>query len=276
MIGYEPVRVLTLDMGATKVPRDREEEKQDELWLGEVRDPFDTQNDEVISVYLRLAKPNPVVAELICGIFARHLGLPAPEVFVVLIEPGYLKGSKICDPNKRVLTVATRDLGGKSFSQLLRSKSQIAINMIKKWEHLLPVTIFDEWLANPDRNEGNILYTAQSLHIIDHAEAFGGSTRGLFPLSDITQTSFTNRLFDFLEKDPDSIKLTLERISDWLQESVAALDVNAAVLSAGILRWQTNDEQDELIDFIKKRLLVTHSLLCNRLGQPQLNEYHED
>lgn len=275
-VEYAPVRLLTLEMGATRVPREREAEKQDELWLGEARDPFNPDTDIPTSIYLRLASPNPLVAELVCGIFAHHLGLPSPEVFVILIEPGHLKDSKICPPNQRALAVATRDLGGRSFSQLLRSNSQTAINMIKKWEHLLPITIFDEWVANTDRNQSNILYTAQALHIIDHAEAFGGSTRDLFPLADITKTPFANKIFDFLEKNPDAIEVTLEKIKRWLAETAGTLDINAAVLSAGILRWQTNEEQNELLDFVKQRLLVTYSLLCNRLGHPQLNEYHED
>ena len=46
------------------------------------------------------------------------------------------------------------------------------------WPDLPKVVAFDEWLANPDRNMGNLIYVAQTLHIIDHAEAFGDAEPG--------------------------------------------------------------------------------------------------
>lgn len=187
------MRLLTLEAGALRVTRHNEDLKRDKLWQGDSRDPVD-QDGEIIPVYLRLAEPKPLVAELLCGVIARLLGLPAPEAFVVIIEPGQLAGSKLAHQTMRQLCVGTRDIGGTTFTQLLREDSETAQAMIKAWEHLIPVTALDEWLANPDRNLDNILYVAQTLHIIDHAEAFGGTCRDLFPLADITHDEFTNKL----------------------------------------------------------------------------------
>lgn len=265
-----PVRLLTLGEGATRVIRDNELTKRDELWRGEAHDHSITQG-EVIAIYLRVGKPVPLVAELLCAVIARTLGLPAPEPFVVLIEPRILAESALLLPDQRHLCVGTRDIGGTTFGQLLNENSESARALLKSWEHLLPVTALDEWLANPDRNYGNILFTAQTLHIIDHAEAFGGSTRAMFPLADITHDAFTNKLADLLiGRDAGHRQGLLNIAREWVNFAAGSLDIGAAVASADIKRWQTAEEEAELVHFISTRLTITHRLLCQRLGHPQL------
>ena len=45
----------------------------------------------------------------------------------------------------------------------------------------------------------------------------------------------------------------------------------ASEKGTGVRRWHTKRERTQLLDFVRNRLLITHSLLCNRLGHPQLN-----
>ena len=265
-----PVRLLTLDEGAKRVQRDHEALKGDELWQGDVYDPF--KPDEVpIPIYLRVGPVAPLVAELLCAVVARALGLPAPEPFVVLVEPGLLSSSVLLDPTMRHLCVGTRDIGGTTFAQLLLADSATAVQLIKNWSHLVPVTALDEWLANPDRNMGNILYVAQTLHIIDHAEAFGGSVRKLFPLAEITEDALANKLALVLN-DPNANQrqIYLNQAKEWLTFTAGQLNVSAVVAMAEISRWQTAEEEVELVHFITNRLTIAHRLLCNRLGHPQL------
>jgi len=265
-----PVQVLTLGDGAERIARCNESQKRDELWRGEAHNPRSPDNAPT-PIYLRVGQPAPLVAELLCAIVARALALPAPEPFVVLIEPEALPGSALLHPGKRHLCVGTRDIGGNTFAQLLREDSEAAMTMIRKWEHLLPVAALDEWLANPDRNYGNILYVAQTLHIIDHAEAFGGSMRQLFPLTDLTHDAVGNKLADLLQQpDAGARQATLNTAHQWLTFVAGGLDIAATVASADISRWQSKAEETELVHFITTRLTITHRLLCNRLGHPQL------
>ena len=251
--------------------RNGEPAKRDELWRGEVFDQA-APNAPPIQIYLRVCKALPLVAELLCGVIARHLGLPAPEVFVVLVETGALPRSKLLQPTQRHLCVGTRDVGGTTFSQLINEDSDYAKGMLRAWQHLLPVTVLDEWLANPDRNMGNILYAAQALHIIDHAEAFGGSARGLFPLAELTHDALTNKLAQLLPtRTPGERQSLLDQARQWLTFTAGTLKIADAVASAGIQRWQTSDQEAELVNFITTRLTITHHLLCSRLGHPQLN-----
>jgi len=265
-----PVRLLTLAEGAARVLRESEPSKRDELWRGEAFDQADPKAPP-IPIYLRVCKATPLVAELLCGMIARHLGLPAPEVFIVLVEAGALPGSSMLIASARELCVGIRDVGGSTFSQLLNERSDYAQAMLRQWQHLLPVTVLDEWLANPDRNLGNILYVAQALHIIDHAEAFGGRNRDLFELEELTHDALTNKLASYLPvSSPGDRQNLLNQAREWITFTAAQLNISDLVTSAGIARWQTSVEEAQLVNFITTRLTITHHLLCSRLGHPQL------
>lgn len=264
-----PARHLVLEEGASRVIRSQESSKKDELWLGDAFDPNAPEMPS-ISVYMRLAKPTPLVAELLCTVIARALGLPAPEPFIISILPGTLSGSLLPQTSSVQLCVGTRDLGGESFAQLLRSDSVAAEKILAKWKDLIPVTVLDEWLANDDRNTGNFIYIAHTLHIIDHAEAFGGSVRNIFPLAEIAEDAFTNKLAGMLKGSSEQRQKWLDEAKQWLVFTASGLDINSAVAAAEVKRWQTPEEEAELVHFITTRLSITHRLLCTRLGHPQL------
>lgn len=128
-------------------------------------------------------------------------------------------------------------------------------------------------MANPDRNLGNIVFAAQSLWLIDHADALGGKKTELAALPEIGQHAFDNRLADMIQEafTPQACAGHLKRVQTWLAESAAALDIEDAISATGVRRWNTKTDRRRLVDFVRGRLLITHSLLCNRLGHPQLN-----
>lgn len=267
---FGPVRRLMLDYGATRVNRDSEDQKSDELWQGDCFDPM-APLEQAVPVYLRVGHGGALVAELTCSCIARALGLPTPEVFIVEIPPGRLPGSAMVSGAQAGVCVATRDIGGSTFAQLLSDDEDAAMPLLRHWPELGKVVAFDEWLANLDRNLGNLIYVAQTLHIIDHAEALGGSCRALFPLAALTQVQFSNRLAGMLQAlSASNRSAMLGTISLWLSDSAAALNIAEVIHNAGTGQWNKPEENQELIDFITQRLTLTHALLCKRLGHPQL------
>lgn len=267
---FEPVRQLMLDYGATRVSRASEFGKTDELWQGDCFDPMQP-NEQAVSVYLRVGHSGALVAELTCSCIARALQLPTPDVFIVTIPPGRLPGSGMVKNGQAVVCVATRDIGGSTFAQLLNDDGDAAILLLRHWPELGKVVAFDEWMANLDRNLSNLIYVAQTLHIIDHAEALGGSHRALFPLSELTHQQFSNKLAGILNVfDASNRSDMLTQISKWLSDNAAALNIAEMIQNAGTGRWNTPEENQELIDFISQRLTITHAMLCRRLGHPQL------
>lgn len=262
--------MLVLSDSARRVQRDNERTKKDELWLGDAFDPYQP-NGAAISIYMRVGEPHAIVAELLCAVVARALGLPAAEPFLVIVEPDTLGNNSKLNPKVRHYCVGSRDIGGNTFTQLLREGGTTVKQIIQKWEHLIGVTALDEWLANPDRNMGNLLWVANTVHIIDHAEAFGGSHRKLFPLEDLTEDMIANKLAHFLDASTATKRQqVLDKANSWITFTAGALDAATAIAIAGVSRWQTPQQQDELLKFMHTRLRITHRLLCQRMGLPQL------
>lgn len=269
-MAVQPIRVLRLNLGAERIERSREVSKDDELWLGSAYDPNDNAGEDV-GVYIRIADPLPVVAELICAVVGRSMGLPVPEPFLVSIDKGGLPESKLLPQDTPALAFASLNVGGQTFSQLMRGDSPAMRAMLMKWEHMIPVATFDEWMANGDRNLSNILFAANVLWIIDHAEAFHGKASGLFGLSELIENSSGNILGDILAKcTPAECSRHLEEAQAWLAKTAAFVDIQEAAACADIDYWQTPEQKAELLDFVTQRLTLTHRLLCTRLGHPQL------
>lgn len=266
----ERIRHLILNEGASRVPRDSDAEKLDELWLGDAYDSSDP-DQKSISLYLRVGSPDNLVAEAVCGCLARILDLPAPEVFIVHIPPGHLPHSALIRQDAAALCVATRDLGGDTFLQFLRSDKKAAISLLTKWADWAKVVAFDEWVANGDRNFGNIIFRDKNLHIIDHAEAFGGACRALYPLNELADGVFENALaIPMRTFTAEQCHHVLEGLGQWLVEVAGPLDIPGIVEYADTSHWQPKPQIQELITFIEQRLGITYELLCNRLGHPQL------
>lgn len=263
------MRLLRLNRGAERVPRHGEAGKPDELWVGTAFGPGADERD--IDVYMRVAQAQPIVAELLCSVVGRAMGLPIPEPFIIAIGKGDLPGSMLVDATAPVTyAFACKALEGEEFAQLMREDSDTALQLLLAWQHLVPVTAFDEWLANTDRNLGNILFAARSLWLIDHADALGGSARRLYALGEIAHDAFTNKLGTlFSGFNATQRRQQLDEAARWLV-SASTLNLGEAVALTGLELWHSAAEQAELLDFVKQRLAVTHSLLCTRLGHPQL------
>lgn len=262
------VRLLTLNRGAELIVRDGEEHKPDELWNGTA---FDESGADV-GVIARISDKISTVAELCCASIGRALELPIPEPFLVWIEPAALPASRFLDPAKPGRwCFASGNLGGESFAQLLRSGSESAVDMLRRWPLLAPVSAFDEWMANPDRNLGNIIYAASTLHLIDHADALGGSVRDLVPLAGLARESFTNKLADALLANLPTTERDAARTSSrtWLDDA-ARVPVDESLSFARIDELLPDEKRADLLDFLVERLRHAHALLCNRLGFPQL------
>jgi len=92
-------------------------------------------------------------------------------------------------------------------------------------------------------------------------------------LKSLQQKAFPNILAQLIEDGfpPEMRADHLKRVQRWLNDNTLAVDLEEAIAATGVRRWHTKRERTQLLDFVRNRLLITHSLLCNRLGHPQLN-----
>jgi hypothetical protein len=262
------VRVLRLNRGAERVRRKGERKKTDELWVGT---GYCKRDDLDLALYLRLTDARSIAAELISSVIGRALGLPIPEPFIVAIERRDLPSSRLLQGRGTTYTFGCQALAGHDFAQLLTAEGDEILSLLLSWKHLVPAATFDEWLANTDRNFGNIVFAAQSLWLIDHAEALAGTQGRLFGLKEQTTERFANKLADVLDcLDHAARDGHLQQAKRWLNNA-AAVNLDDAWRLAGLDRWHSGAEQTALLEFVRQRLTITHSLLCNRLGHPQLS-----
>ncbi|MGM9482910.1 HipA family kinase [Roseateles sp. NT4] len=267
-----PVRVLRLNRGAIRVKRRNASRRSDELWVG--TGYSEVGSDDDVPLYIRIGAARHIVAELVCSVIGRAIGLPVPEPLIVRIRKGDLPSSRLLDQQaEETLAFASASVGGDSCAQLLREDSEHALRLVMTWRHLLPTTAFDEWMANPDRNLGNIVFAAQNLWLIDHAQALGGKAADVSSLKSLQQKAFPNVLAQLIEVGfPLATRAGhLKQVQRWLNDSTLALDLEDALAATGVRRWHTKRERTQLLEFVRNRLLITHSLLCSRLGHPQLN-----
>lgn len=267
-----PVRVLRLNKGAIRVKRRDSRRRTDELWVG--TGYSESRNDDDVPLYLRIGNARHIVAELVCAVIGRAIGLPIPEPLIVKIGRGDLPSSRLIDQEAdTTFAFASASVGGDSCAQLLREDSDHALRLVMTWRQLLPTTAFDEWMANPDRNLGNIVFAAQNLWLIDHAQALGGKAAESSSLKSLQEQAFPNVLATMIETafPPAHRAEHLKRVQRWLNDNTLALNLEEAIAATGVRRWHTKRERIQLLDFVRNRLLITHSLLCNRLGHPQLN-----
>lgn len=145
------------------------------LWTG-----FVATNKGEIPAYIKQCRnPEGLCIELISSLLGLWLDLPIPKPIIVLVEPDhpqipvaqttYLFGSQMYEMP--------------SFERFLKG-SDVTEDCILDYPHLSSIITFDEFIANPDRNNSNILYDGESYRFIDHEKAFHPKQNPRLPIND--------------------------------------------------------------------------------------------
>lgn len=268
---YQPsfarVRKGRLNAGAEKVPTS--EHKPDEIWLGTI----DLDGAEDIPVYVRVAGRRQIMAELICAVFGRSIGLPIPCPYLIHVDKKTLPRSKFWNKERKeaVLFASHAIEDGGTFSQLLVTDSPYAKKLLRTWGQYPETVVFDEWLANVDRNFSNMLFRTNMIWLIDHAEALGGTMSELYPFAEFADTPFHNQLLDAFKDDfTAQHRHGIIQIARDMLRKIKELDMRALLDSIGDEHISATGGPEEMLNFLTNRLDHTLPLLCHRLGMPQL------
>lgn len=150
------------------------------LWLG---DAITASGDA--RLYIKQVTYQELIAECLCTTIGSAVGLPVTQTYVVrdpknLLNAVYIIGSEDADmPSfKRHWSLADN------------MQKKALENVLANWRQLHEAALFDEWIANPDRNIGNFLWDGgDNWQLIDHARALWTTT----PAHD-SATAFNNIL----------------------------------------------------------------------------------
>lgn len=118
-------------------------------------------NDGDLEAFVKKVPMREVLVELVAAVMARRLSLPVPEPLLVYV-PHQLGGP--------FLAFGSVSLHGKpTLGALVNAGDTAVAKQLKGWKHLIPAACFDEWIANCDRHNGNLLCSGEGeFWLIDH------------------------------------------------------------------------------------------------------------
>ncbi|WP_440466909.1 HipA family kinase [Pseudomonas sp. YH-1] len=193
--------------------------------------------------YVKVLPPKQMYAEMLSSALGKYLGLPVPYTSVVAA-----RGVDVGISADMVPCLASVDTGAMPIARMVRAEE--VNDLLNKWAHRRTAIVFDELIANSDRNLRNLLMGGDGrLWLIDHEEALGD------PLTAPHRT-VCNHLLKRLMADVQ--KFERRRTGQLLSEQAIALndcDFRAHALKSlpGNCRVDAN-HVESVVEFLKARI----------------------
>ncbi len=133
-----------------------------------------TDDQGEISAFVKSIPDHELLMECICALVGRALKLPIPKPLLVIVKPDSCPPGhdlrkplfgceEIQHPSVRRFVCPDGDIDPHFY--------QLFIDKISAWKQLADAALFDEQIANCDRNSGNYLFDGKTFHLIDHGLA---------------------------------------------------------------------------------------------------------
>lgn len=218
-----------------------------------------------------------MIAEMVSAQVGRALGLSIPKPYLVEIDLARVpEDSKWHGRQGLLHSFGCQHAGDspRSFARAIKENDPAIIETIRKWAGYNTTMIFDEWIANTDRNLGNLLFDpgANGFWLIDHGRALTGEYWPVWGLSD-PSIDTGNQLAKSLARGKPDPKQTaeVESSSNNQMLTAAALDWCRLDVDAHIAKIDAKVSVDEIRRFLMSRIYHTTQLLMAKLGCPQLD-----
>jgi hypothetical protein len=126
-------------------------------------------NQTTLVAYVKQVDLRGIYVECVCAVLGRCLGLPIPKPLIVRAANDALNH---IPESETILLFGSEDAVYPSFRRYLTNNSDDAMKKLENFPKALDIGVFDEWIANADRNAGNILYDGgDNFSFIDHEKA---------------------------------------------------------------------------------------------------------
>ena len=214
-----------------------------------------------------------LINEIVGYTLAHHAGLPQPQAALIRVTHAVLHsmhkdlgenadsplGSEICFASLEAHNPRQRDTG--MVKLLYRDFAEIRTKLLD-WKDLPAVMAFDTWVANVDRNTGNLIQVDRGqFEVIDHGRILTGPHWEVNDLK--SNDDYANKLMDILF---DSKKLPLPVKSAILHSARRFYDVYRKAKPELDFWFGTNPDKLEANWFLEKRVLSANLLLKKRVG----------
>lgn len=233
-----------------------DDENINETWKVQVR----KTDGSTVSAYAKLIAPREVFIESVCAIIGRYLGIKIPKPILVILPK-----TIITKLEANALGFASEDAEHPSIRRTV--DHQAILDKIRSDVQCFYVGVFDEWIANPDRHIGNILYDGSSeFWFIDHGLSIPEQLAFSTPAA-------SNILINHQFKNALQLDLT-RALRDANRDIVPTYyDVPLSLLSGNTYAVQYVEQKTitDIVDFLSKRIDKMSTLLAQRIDIKQMS-----
>ncbi|MFZ3485306.1 HipA family kinase [Sphingomonas sp. 3-13AW] len=213
--------------------------------------------------------------ELLGASLARALELPCPAAYLTAVPPDAFTATKapvsvegerlvFASSDMSVPSVRFQYLGADPERQRFLVSAVAALPMIGRYY------AFDSWIANVDRNAGNLLYGGpEEAWLIDHGQILGSPAWTPAGLS--ANGEYPHRLGEWLTPFLSRDQVT-RAISEAykLEHALAHVDVDAVIAASHIASILPTGDVEAARDFLAGRLIFTGYYASKALGEARI------
>ncbi|UAN57421.1 HipA family kinase [Serratia sp. JSRIV004] len=251
----ESIEVATLLPGAKKF----HESNINQTWKGHVK-----TNTDTVVVFAKLIPPREICIEAYCALLGQALGIPIPKPFLILADSSSLD---VLSPGHHALMFGSEDAAYPSFRRYAQCKE--AMEKLEAFKSSLDVGVFDEWIANHDRNLGNMLYDGgEDFFFIDHGLAIPNDLLPTMPASD----NNILRVLYSLKTEIEKFRV-LRAASQNITPVCHSLNLLSIMDSTLAEKYIPSAEINGILSFLSRRLPVLESLIRSRIGIKQTDMF---
>jgi hypothetical protein len=204
--------------------------------------------------------------ELMCALLGRELGIPIPEPIIAFSEDGQdvlFVSSDVKHPDlTKRLNIQNR--------QLLNTESnKEIIKTLAGWPFIVDAISFDEWIANHDRNLGNILFDGKEMFVlIDH----DGAMRLPFsPSQPIAENALMNISIKVKNGDELGMQRLKREAQAFINELDAALPREIAERIISYAPAIDNKFLTSMVKFLNERLNYLETITLEKVPVKQMS-----
>lgn len=170
VVALRGVELAGLEVAATSYPGNRVSGSRNEIWLCPA---YDAQQQPVL-LYVKLGlQTRALMAEALCALLAKCLGLHTPAPYLVTVQPRHVGRAG----QHAILAFGSQDMTEQSLARPLNDLTRL-LQLLQARKVADLACVFDEWVGNDVRSPSDILVSPYSeIFLIDHEAAFPAGLR---------------------------------------------------------------------------------------------------
>jgi hypothetical protein len=225
-----------------------------------------------VRAYIKVLGGRQLINELVATTLGRCLGLSIPEGLLVRARPSDLADSAVLAAHgAEAMLFASRETCAPDLKRRIKDEGAGAIAaLLNDWKDWASCMTFDEWIANADRHEGNILFGGPGdIWLIDHSHAFTGPNWN--PQDLLPNGIWGNQIA--AERIPALAFSERIEAKKWVAElipTLSAVDCQSVFAASMAAALMLPPDAAALQSFVSSRVSHLYDILSHRLGIPNI------